>query len=99
MTGRPTDSHSGWEPSGDLTELTVRDVMTSSVISVGPDMPVSELVEVLAEEGISGLPVVDADEVCVGVVSTTDVSRAVLGEERTDLERPKEDESDAPEAA
>lgn len=92
MTNRPIGAG---RPGGgeDLAELTVRDVMSRDVVSVGPDMPVSELVEVLAEEGISGLPVVDADEVCVGVVSTTDVSRAVLREERGDRSAAESDEN------
>lgn len=93
MTAGPIDADARWEPGGDLSDLTVRDVMTSDILSVGPDMPVSELVQVLADEGIGGLPVVDADEVCVGVVSTTDVSRAVLREERVDREDAETDGS------
>lgn len=73
---------SGASPVSDPTRVTVREVMKSDVVTVRPDTPVSELVALLEEERISGVPVVDADGVCVGVVSATDVNRAALGEER-----------------
>lgn len=68
--------------TADLARTTVRDVMESDIISVSPDMPVANLVELLEEERISGVPVVDSDEVCLGVVSVSDVSRAALREAR-----------------
>lgn len=51
----------------------VRDVMQTDVVTVRPDMLVRELVQLLAKERISGVPVVGADGGIVGVVSTTDV--------------------------
>ena len=44
------------------------DIMTSDVITVGPDTPVPELATLLAERGISGVPVIDQGQV-VGIVS------------------------------
>lgn len=52
--------------------LTVRDVMTTSVISVKTDTPLKEVAGLLVEHGISGVPVVDADRRVVGVVSEAD---------------------------
>lgn len=51
----------------------VRDVMQTEVVTARPDMPVRELVQLLAKERISGAPVVGSDGEIVGVVSTTDV--------------------------
>ena len=54
---------------------TVRDIMRSEVISVRPETSVQELVQLLDAEGISGVPVLDASERVLGVVSRTDVIR------------------------
>ena len=58
------------------------DIMTTDVITVGPDTPVPELATLLAERGISGVPVVDQDRV-IGIVSEGDLlHRAETGTER-----------------
>lgn len=53
--------------------LTVRDVMTRDPISVTPDIPARELARILADNQISGAPVVDPQDRVVGVVSRTDL--------------------------
>ncbi|MDP2956703.1 MAG: CBS domain-containing protein [Longimicrobiales bacterium] len=55
--------------------LTVRDIMNSSVVTVGPDLTVRQLARLLADEEISGAPVVDGNGTLLGVVSATDVVR------------------------
>lgn len=61
----------------------VRDVMTTEVVTVSPDAPFAEIVERLLENGVSGLPVVDADGALVGMVTEADlVSREAYGPER-----------------
>jgi CBS domain-containing protein len=58
------------------------DIMTSDVITVGPDTPVPELATLLAERGISGVPVIDQGQV-VGIVSEGNLlHRAETGTER-----------------
>jgi CBS domain-containing protein len=52
---------------------TVRDVMTGSVVSVTPDMPIKDVARLLEEKRISGLPVCDADGAVVGVVTEGDL--------------------------
>lgn len=52
---------------------TVEQVMTTSVITVTPETPISEVARLLVDHSISGLPVVDADGLVVGVVSEGDV--------------------------
>lgn len=51
----------------------VREIMQTEVVTVQPEMPVRALVQVLARSRISGVPVVDAAGVILGVVSATDV--------------------------
>lgn len=51
----------------------VRDIMQSHVVTVTPEMPVRELVQVLAKSRISGAPVVAPNGDILGVVSATDV--------------------------
>lgn len=52
---------------------TVADVMSNNPISVKPEMPLKEAIKILAEQRISGLPVVNEDEKLVGIVSETDL--------------------------
>lgn len=51
---------------------TVRHVMTPSVMSVRPETPLKDVAQLLLDQQISGVPVVDADGVVVGVVSEAD---------------------------
>jgi CBS domain-containing protein len=53
--------------------MTVRDVMTANVASVGPDASLKQVAELLVERGVSGVPVVDADRRVLGVVSEADI--------------------------
>ena len=59
--------------------VTVADIMQSAVRTVAGDTPVSDLVAVLAAAKVTGLPVVDARERVIGVVSTTDLIAAQAG--------------------
>ncbi|TDR55886.1 BON domain-containing protein [Halomonas ventosae] len=53
------------------------DVMTPNVITVSPDSEVSEIASLLLEHGISAVPVVDADDKVLGIVSEGDLMRRV----------------------
>jgi CBS domain-containing protein len=52
---------------------TIRAVMKKDVISVRPETPVRDAVRLLIENRISGLPVIDAAGVAVGVVTEKDL--------------------------
>ena len=56
--------------------LKVKDVMTSPVVSISPDMSVKEASVILAQRNISGLPVVEKEQV-VGIFSEADVLRSL----------------------
>ncbi|MBR8831295.1 MAG: Inosine-5'-monophosphate dehydrogenase [Chroococcopsis gigantea SAG 12.99] len=52
---------------------TIADVMTPNPITVKPDTSLQEAIKILAENHISGLPVVDDEGKLVGVISETDL--------------------------
>ena len=54
-------------------DLFAVDIMTHPVISANEDMTVRELIDLLNRKQISGVPVVDADDRLVGVISITDL--------------------------
>ena len=56
-----------------VDELKVREIMTSPVITVKPETTVRELADILAQNKISGVPVVDAEDRMLGMVSEADV--------------------------
>ena len=52
---------------------TVRDVMTSDVVTVTPTTPYKEILRRLAQHHISAVPVIDPDRRPIGIVSETDL--------------------------
>jgi CBS domain-containing protein len=59
------------EPAGD--EPLVRDVMTTPVVTVHRDMTIKELVGLFRDKGIGGAPVVDDEDMLVGIVTEGDL--------------------------
>jgi CBS-domain-containing membrane protein len=67
--------------------MRVRDVMTTAVVSVGPDASFRELVGLMLDHGISGIPVVDDDRRPIGIVTEADlVSKEAYGARRRVLD-------------
>ena len=54
--------------------MLVRDIMTSDVISVGPSTSYKDVVELLVQSAVSGLPVVDDSGQVVGIVTEADLT-------------------------
>lgn len=52
---------------------TIAQVMTPTPITVTPEMPLKEAIAILAENKISGLPVIDEKGELVGVISESDL--------------------------
>ena len=67
-------SLSVWEISHLLTKLTVGEIMTQNVITVGPDQPAREGARLMLEHKIGALPVLD-DARLVGILTETDIVR------------------------
>lgn len=55
------------------TPRTVRDVMTTDVVTVGPHTAFKDIAILLAQHGISAVPVIDENRRVLGVVSETDL--------------------------
>jgi CBS domain-containing protein len=49
------------------------EIMTTNVFSVRPETPVADIARLLSEQRISGVPVLGADNVPVGIVSEIDI--------------------------
>lgn len=56
-----------------MTEPTASDLMTSEVVTIPPNMPVTSIARLLADRGISGVPVLDADGALLGLVTQADL--------------------------
>lgn len=76
--GRPTDGHDG-AMTAPMTPaagpLSVGTVMTPFPVMVRVDTPLDEIAELMAQNDITGVPVVDSFGSLVGVVSQTDMIR------------------------
>jgi len=62
----------------------VSEVMHSPVVTIAPGEPLAEAARQMVEHRFGGLPVLDADEHIVGILTETDLLRALidqLGEE------------------
>ena len=70
-------SLSVWEINHLLVKLTVGQVMTRSVITVGPDHPARDAAQLMLDHKIGALPVLD-DGHLVGIVTETDIVRAFV---------------------
>ena len=70
-------SLSVWEINALLTKLTVGEVMTRSVITVGPDRPARDAARHMLDHKIGAVPVLD-DGRLVGIITETDIVRAFL---------------------
>ena len=70
-------SLSVWEINHLLSKLTVDEVMTQAVITVGPDRPAREAARLMIEHQIGALPVADGGRL-VGIVTETDLLRAFI---------------------
>ena len=65
-----------------MKPITVKDVMTTRVVSVGKDASFRDMAAALREYRVSAFPVVDADEKVIGVVSEADMlTKEALGSE------------------
>jgi manganese-dependent inorganic pyrophosphatase len=67
----------GFEAPWFLTSVRPRieDVMNPDVVSIGPEEPVYEAFTRISQNGFRGLPVVDKNQCCVGLVSTLKIGQ------------------------
>jgi CBS-domain-containing membrane protein len=55
--------------------MQAEDVMTRTIVSVDPGMPIGEIAKLMLERGISAVPVVDGSGQLIGMVSEGDLMR------------------------
>lgn len=55
--------------------MLARDVMTTELVTVPPDMPLAAVARLMAERGISGVPVVGPDGALLGMLTEGDLIR------------------------
>jgi CBS domain-containing protein len=53
--------------------MSVRDVMTTNIVTVKPETPVNEIARLMCQNNVSGVPVVDASGQVVGVITELDM--------------------------
>lgn len=60
-------------------KVTVNDIMTRTVVSVRPETPIAEAAKALQEHQLDGVPVVDEENILVGILTEYDlVSKGTL---------------------
>lgn len=67
-----------------------KEVMTAPVVSVTADMSLKKFAEILDEYSFSGVPVIDAEEKVVGVITEADIyryTRQIIGQPLRDPHR------------
>lgn len=55
--------------------MLAKDIMTTKVVTIAPSLGVEEIAQLLLSHNISGVPVVDADDRLIGLVSEGDLMR------------------------
>lgn len=71
--------------------LTAADVMTSPVVTVRDDQPVTDVVALMNKRNLKRLPVVDETGTLVGVVTRLDIFKAVVGRRSDEPEQARPD--------
>jgi len=73
----PTTTLSIFEVNYILSRMTVAQVMKTSVVTVGPDLPIEEAARVMVDHRIGCLPVLEDGEL-IGIISDTDIFRVFV---------------------
>jgi len=56
----------------------IGDIMHRGVVTVSPEMPVTDAASLMIDRRIGGLPVVDKAEGLIGIITETDIFRALV---------------------
>jgi CBS domain-containing protein len=67
-----------WEMSELLDKLTVNEIMSREVLTIGPDDTIIDAAQLMLNRKISGLPVVDNAGKLVGMLTESDIFRMVI---------------------
>ncbi len=78
-----------------LAKVTAAEIMTRDVITIEPDQPIEHAAGVMLACKIRSLPVVEHERL-VGILTETDVLRAVVGSRSARADRPADAQAPAP---
>lgn len=67
-------SLSVWELNYQIANLTVKDIMSHSVITLSPESSIAEAAKIMLEKKFSGIPVAEGDTL-KGIVTESDIFR------------------------
>lgn len=79
---------SAWEMNYLLARLTVAEIMTEDPISTAPEATIGEAAYLMYKNKISGLPVLDANQALVGMITESDIFRMVVHDWKKSLDDP-----------
>lgn len=69
-----------WEVNYLLAKLKVGEIMSTQTTTISPDDTIGEAARVMLDKKISGLPVVEAGDKIVGIITESDIFRLVVQE-------------------
>ncbi|MHC1790702.1 CBS and ACT domain-containing protein [Solidesulfovibrio sp.] len=61
-----------------LSEIKVGDIMTKTVISIGPDDTVEKAAVLMLRHSVGGMPVIDKHGIVVGVITDSDIFKVLV---------------------
>jgi acetoin utilization protein AcuB len=64
--------------------MEVAEVMSHHVLTVHPEAPLSDAASLMADQKIGSVPVVDADDMLIGIVTESDIFHAFVELDRTE---------------
>jgi CBS domain-containing protein len=62
----------------DVLSRRVADVMTSPVVAADPLTDIRRIAQAMLDQGVDGVPIIDAEQGLVGFISRSDVLRAIV---------------------
>jgi acetoin utilization protein AcuB len=74
----PATSLSVWEITYLVSKIKIQDVMTKKIITVHEDTPLEDAARIMVDNKIGGLPVVNADNAVIGIITETDLFKTFL---------------------
>ncbi|MBW2609893.1 MAG: CBS domain-containing protein [Deltaproteobacteria bacterium] len=61
-----------------ISKIKVKEIMTKEPVTVPPDYTLDETAKLFLKNKISGVPVVDNEQRCIGIITQTDLFRAIV---------------------
>jgi CBS domain-containing protein len=68
--------------------LKIKEVMIPDLTSVSADTPIKEVVKIMSQQRMVGLPVVNSDQNVIGIITESDITKASLPGYYKELQNP-----------